>query len=148
MGVIDHIGIKSTRIISLSGEQIITSNSNLTSNRVHNFKHMAQRRVVFKVEVTYDTPLEKLRKIPEDIRSIIAEASDTVFDRAHFALFGAYGLQIETVYYVIGSDYNKYMDVQQRINFQLMEHFQKDGIEFAFPTQTLHIKGPEHPFAP
>jgi len=139
LGVIEHIGIKTTRVRSLSGEQLVFSNSDLTSSRIRNYKRMQKRRVLFKVGVTYQTSLEKLKKIQGIIKGIIQNIEDTVFDRAHFQSFGDFSLNIEVVYYVLSSDYNKYMDVQQRINFGIKEAFEKEGIDFAYPTQTLYL---------
>lgn len=139
MGTVETIGLKTTRIRSISGEEMIFSNSDLTDSRVKNFKRMYNRRVVFSIGVTYDTPLEKLKKIPGIIKKIIEGVKDTKFDRSHFFKYGDFALIYETVYYVVGSDYNKYMDIQQEINFRIREEFDKLKIEFAFPTQTLYI---------
>lgn len=140
MGVVERLGIKSTRISSLSGEQIILSNKDLTDSRVRNFKRMERRRVLFRLGVTYQTSLERLREIPGLIREIVGEIEDTAFDRAHFSSYGDFSLVIEVVYYVIGNDYGKYMDIQQRINFRIHEEFGRRGIEFAYPTQTLFLQ--------
>ncbi len=139
LGTIEYIGIKTTRIRSLGGEMLVFSNSDLTDSRLRNYKLMERRRVVFKLGVVYQTPLEKLKEIPKIIENIIKTTKDTVFDRAHFFSYGDFSLIFEIVYYVLGPDYNKYMDVQQEINFRLKEEFGKRGIEFAYPTQTLYI---------
>ncbi len=137
MGVIEHIGIKSTRIRSLGGEQIVVANSQLASDKIRNYKRMDKRRVLFKLGVTYETPREKLAKIPQMIRQIIEGIKGTAFDRAHFQGFGDFSLNYEIVYYVTGADYNQYMDIQQKINLAIMEAFEKDGIEFAYPTRKV-----------
>ncbi len=139
MGVVDNIGIKTTRISSLSGEQLVFSNSDLTSARVRNYKLMQKRRVVFKLGVTYDTPLEKLKKISGIIKDVVESTENTQFDRAHFFEYGDFALIFEVVYYVTTGDYNKYMDAQQTINFSIKERFEELGVEFAYPTQTLYI---------
>jgi len=139
LGTIEHIGIKTTRIRSLSGEELIVSNNDLTKARIHNFKKLEKRRVVFLLGVTYETPLDKLKQIPEVIRKIINENADVNFDRVHFKEYGAFSLNYEIVYYVIGSDYNLFMDRQQNINLRIFEEFEKLGIQFAYPTQTLYI---------
>lgn len=118
---------------------LIFSNSDLTDSRLRNYKLMERRRVVFKIGVVYQTPLRQLKEIPEIIKGIITNINDTVFDRVHFLAFGDFSLIFEIVYYVIGPDYNKYMDIQQEINFTIKEEFEKRGIEFAYPTQTLYI---------
>jgi small-conductance mechanosensitive channel len=137
MGTVEYIGIKTTRIRSLSGEQIICSNTDLTNSRVHNYKRMRERRVVFSFGVTYDTSPENLQIIPQISRKIIEEVGDTRFDRAHFKSFGNFSLDFEVVYYVLSDDFNLYMDKQQDINLRIFEFFQNQGIEFAFPTQTV-----------
>ncbi|MFC1754638.1 mechanosensitive ion channel family protein [Thermoproteota archaeon] len=139
LGVVEHVGIKTTRISSLGGEQLIFANTDLTNSRVRNYKRMKKRRVVFKLGVTYDTPLEKLQAIPKAIENIIKGVADTTFDRAHFSEYGDFNLVIEIVYYITGSDYNKYMDIQQEINFAIKKEFEARKIEFAFPTQTLYV---------
>lgn len=136
-GTVEFIGIKTTRIASLGGEQLIISNSDLTRSRIHNYKRLLKRRVVFTVMVTYQTPAEKLKMIPQIVRNIIEGIENAAFDRSHFQSFQSLGLNYETVYYVIGPDYNKYMDIQQTINLSIFEEFQKLGIEFAYPVQTL-----------
>lgn len=139
LGTVEHIGIKTTRIRSLGGEQLVFSNTDLTNSRVRNYKRMDKRRVVFKLGVTYQTTLEQVKEIPRIITDIIKGVNDTVFDRAHFFSYGDFSLVFEIVYYVIGSDYNKYMDIQQEINFKIKEEFEKRRIEFAYPTQTLYV---------
>lgn len=140
MGTVEHIGIKTTRLRSLSGEQLIFSNKDLTNSRVRNYKRMQNRRIVFSVGVTYDTPLEKLKEIPLLIGQIIESMDDTKFDRAHFKEFADSSMNFEIVYYVMSQDFNVYMDIQQAINFAIKEAFDARGIEFAFPTQTLYLQ--------
>ncbi len=137
LGVVEHIGIKTTRIRSLGGEQLIFSNTDLTNSRVRNYKRMEKRRVVFKIGITYQTKSDQVKKIPLIVEEIIKSIEDTVFDRAHFFEFGDFSLNFEVVYYVLGSDYNKYMDINQKINLKIKEEFEKHSIEFAYPTQTL-----------
>lgn len=139
MGTIEHIGIKTTRIRSLGGEMLVFSNSDLTDSRLRNYKLMERRRVVFKIGVVYQTPLSQLREIPRIIKDIIDNINDAAFDRAHFFAYGDFSLIFEVVYYVTGGDYNKYMDIQQAINFSIKEEFEKRKIEFAFPTQTVYL---------
>ncbi|WP_276495735.1 mechanosensitive ion channel family protein [Pontibacter litorisediminis] len=138
-GVVDKVGVKTTRIKSLSGEQLVFANSDLTNSRIHNYKQMQQRRVVFKLGVIYQTSYEHLESIPELLRQIV-EAQDMVrFDRAHFVSYGDSSLDFETVYYVLSSNYNDYMDIHQRINLGIFREFQKRGIEFAYPTRTMFV---------
>ena len=139
LGAVEHIGLKTTRIRSLGGEQLVFSNSDLTNTRLRNYKRMEQRRILFKFGVTYDTTAGQLENIPQIVKNIIESIDKTVFDRAHFSQFADYSLVYEVVYYVMSSDYNVYMDVQQEINFALKRKFEDKGIEFAFPTQTVYI---------
>ena len=139
MGVVDHIGIKTTRLLSLGGEQIVFSNTDLTDSRVRNYKRMAKRRVVFKLGVIYQTTTQQLKEIPKIIEDIIKSIEDAIFDRAHFFSYGDFSLDFEIVYYVVGNDYNKYMNLQQEINLRIKEEFEKREIEFAYPTQTLFL---------
>ncbi|MCR4298373.1 MAG: mechanosensitive ion channel family protein [Gallionella sp.] len=140
LGVVEHIGIKTTRIRALGGEQLVFSNTDLTNSRVHNFKKMEKRRVVFKLGVIYQTPAEKLKRIPQIVKDVIDRQEDATFDRGHFASYGDFSLNFEFVYYVTGADYNKYMDIQQAINLAIFEAFEKEGLEFAYPSQTLFVK--------
>jgi len=145
MGSVEHIGLKTTRIRSLSGEQLIFSNADLLQSRIRNFKRMAERRVVFALGVTYQTPTEKLEKIPAMIKEMIEAQELTRFDRAHFKDFGNFSLNFELVYWIATPDYNQYMDTQQRINLLIYKQFAEEGIEFAYPTQTLFLeKNPEN----
>ncbi|MBA9076760.1 MULTISPECIES: mechanosensitive ion channel family protein [Rufibacter] len=138
-GTVDYIGIKTTRVKSLSGEQLVFSNSDLTNSRIHNYKQMMRRRVVFKLGVIYQTSLENVKLIPSLLEEIVKEQRPVQFDRAHFMSYGDSSLDYEVVYYVLDSDYNKYMDIHQSINFKIFEEFQKRGIEFAYPTRTLFM---------
>ena len=139
MGTVENIGIKTTRIRSLSGEEIICANSLLTGSKIKNYKRMFNRRVVFSIGVVYGTPKEKLEKIPVMIKNIIEAIPEAKFDRSHFAKYGDFSLDFETVYYVEGNDYNRYMDAHQKINLAIYEQFAKEGIEFAYPTQTVFV---------
>lgn len=142
-GTVEKIGIKSTRIRALTGEQLVASNSDLIASRIRNFKRMQERRILFQVGVIYQTPPEKVRAIPGHIKEIIQAQEKARFDRSHFKAFGASSLDFETVYYVLEPDYNLFMDVQQAINIAVFEKFAEEGIEFAYPTQTLFIETPQ-----
>ncbi|GAA0528170.1 mechanosensitive ion channel family protein [Chitinophaga japonensis] len=140
MGVVEYIGIKTTRIRSLSGEQLVFSNTDLTNSRVHNYKRMERRRIVFQFRVVYQTPAEKLERIPVIVKEIITGREGLQFDRAHLLSLAPSELLYEVVYYVLTGDYNEYMDHQQAINLALFNTFAKEGIEFAYPTQTLYVQ--------
>lgn len=143
MGSVEYIGLKTTRIRSLSGEQLIFSNSDLLSSRIRNYGRMFERRVVFNIGVTYQTPREKLKLITEIIRKAIETKNKTRFDRCHFMKYGDYALMFETVFYVLSPDYNIYMDIQQAIYFEIHERFEQEQIEFAYPTQKLFVSQSE-----
>jgi len=139
MGSVEYIGLKTTRFRSLSGEQLVFSNNDLLESRIRNFGRMKERRAVFKLGVTYQTPREKLARIPGLIRQAIEAQPKTRFDRSHFNEYGNFSLNFETVYYVAVPDYSTYMDVQQAINLEIHEAFEREGIEFAYPTQTIFL---------
>ena len=140
MGTVEHIGVKTTRLRAIGGEQLIVSNADLTGSRIRNYKTMQQRRVSFTLGITYDTPTEKLKAIPQLIQTIVEETEDATFARAHFASFGSYSLNFEVVYFVQSADYDRYMDINQRINLAIKDGFEKLGISFAFPTSIVQMR--------
>ncbi len=139
LGNVEYVGLKTTRLRSLSGEQLVFSNSDLLNSRIRNYGRMFERRVVFSIGVIYQTPREKLKLIPEIIREAVKAQENSRFDRAHFSKYGSYDLQFETVFYVLSPDYTIYMDIQQAIYFAIHERFEQEGIEFAYPTQTVYV---------
>jgi len=143
LGTVEHIGLKTTRLRSLSGEQLVFANSDLLKSRIRNYKRMAERRIVFSIGVVYQTAPEKLAGITGFIRDIIEGQPQARFDRAHFKGFGSSSLDFEIVYWVTSPDYNLYMDIQQAINLALFRRLQSEGIEFAYPTQTLFLERQE-----
>jgi len=144
MGTVEHVGLKSTRIRSLGGEQLVFANSDLLESRIRNYKRMNERRQVFTVGVTYDTGHDRLTEIPRLLREIVEAQDQTRFDRSHFKSFGDSALVFETVYYMLVPDYNAFMDTQEAINLELYRRFEETGIEFAFPTRTLHVESGSH----
>jgi small-conductance mechanosensitive channel len=136
MGTVEYVGIKTTRIRSLSGEQIIIGNSNLTGSRIHNFKRLVNRRILFSLNIDYRTPNEKLKMLPGLLKTIVEKQKPVLFDRAHFASFGDWSLRFEVVYFVLDPDFNKYMDIQQAINLDLNETLPKNEI---FIVATPHV---------
>ena len=143
VGNVEKVGIKTTRLRSLSGEELVFSNNDLLSSRIRNYGRMYERRVLMSIGVTYQTSVEHLKKIPAMIKEIVESEDDVRFDRSHFKSYGDFALVFETVYYVLSSDYNHYMDIQQSINLQIFEQFGKEGIDFAYPTQTLFLNKTE-----
>lgn len=139
MGVVQKIGIKTTRIRALQGEEIVIANKELTSEKIQNFKKMTERRVAFSFGVTYETPAEKIRAIPGMVQRIITDEALARFDRAHLHKFGDSALVFEAVYYLRSADYNAYMDTQQSLNFKILEAFERESIAFAYPTQKIHL---------
>ncbi len=142
LGSVEQIGLKTTRLRSLSGEQLVFSNTDLLGSRIRNYGRMYERRVMFKIGVTYQTPRQQLEQIPAIIREAVEAQRPVRFDRSHFQSHGDFALIFETVYYVLGPDYKLYMDIQQAINLLIHSRFTEQGIEFAYPTQTLHLHTP------
>ena len=139
-GTVERIGIKTTRIKTLQGEELVVSNAELTSARVQNFKKMQERRIAFQFGVTYETSQEKVKEIPHMVERIFEDLDGARLDRAHFTTFGDSALLYDVVYYVESAEYTDYLNAQQAFNFELMNKFAEVGIEFAYPTQTLYVK--------
>ncbi len=138
-GVVQKIGIKTTRLKTLQGEELVIANKDLTDSRIQNFKRMERRRVVLNLGVVYGTDAEKLKKIPALIKDIIGKIDSAEFDRAHFSRYDDSSLNYEIIYFVDSSEYEKYMDVQQEVNLGIYEKFSEEKIEFAYPTQTIFL---------
>lgn len=138
-GTVKHVGLKTTRIQSLSGEELVISNNDLLKSRIRNYKRMAERRIVFGFGVTYDTSPTALEKLAGEVQRIIEAQPGTRFDRAHFKAFGASSLDFEVVYYMLEPDFASYMNTQQAVNLALLNYCHREGVRFAFPTQTVHI---------
>ncbi len=139
-GTVEKIGMKTTRLKSLTGEELIFSNSDLVGSRIQNYGRLVERRVAFTVGVIYDTPTAKVEKIPGMIEEVVGSQDQARFDRSHFKEFGDSALIVETVYFVLLPEYQYKMDIQQSINLELMRRFESEGIEFAFPTQTILLE--------
>ncbi|QMV64960.1 mechanosensitive ion channel family protein [Pseudomonas berkeleyensis] len=144
-GSIEHIGLKTTRIRSLSGEQVVCANADLLRQIVHNYKRMDTRRIVFKFGINYDTSSEKVRQVAEKVGEIIRATPKTRFDRAHFLGFDESQLTFEVVYIVLTSDYNQYMDIQQEINLHLLDALRELDVRFALPRRDLRLVGEKMP---
>lgn len=143
LGTVERVGLKTTRVRSLSGEQLVFSNADLLGSRIRNFKRMYERRVVFTFGVEYGTPRAELEWIPSAVREVVEALPDTRFDRAHFKEYGDSSLNFEVVYFVLSPDFNVYMDRQQSINLEIYRLFEEREIAFAFPTRTLHLVNQE-----
>lgn len=142
-GTVERIGIKTTRLRSLSGEQLICSNNDLLSTRVRNLRRMWERRVVFSIGVVYETPYETLSRIPGMLKEIVESEARVRFDRAHFASYGDFSLNFEIVYYVLTPEYIDYMNTQQSINLKIFKRFEEENIAFAYPTRTVIVASGE-----
>ena len=138
---VEKIGIRSTHLRSLRGEIVVINNSKLTSSNIENFATMQQRRMIYSIGVTYQTTADQIQSIPTTIQTIIENTNHTIFNRCHFTTFGDYSLNFEIVYYIDNRDYTLAMDIQQSINLSIMRKFEEQGIEFAFPSQTLYLEG-------
>jgi small-conductance mechanosensitive channel len=141
LGTVEYVGLKTTRIRSLGGEQLVFSNADLLKSRLQNMTRLETRRAAFTVGVTYDTPAPKLRAIPGMLAEIVKAQPKVRLDRAHFTGVGPSSMNFEVVYFYESPDYIAFMDVQQEINLQMVERFDAEGIEFAYPTQTLQVRG-------
>jgi small-conductance mechanosensitive channel len=139
-GTVEHIGIKTTRVRSISGEELIFSNKNLLESRIHNFKRMWRRRMIHKIGVLYSTAPDVLKQIPFWIETIIKKHEKVEFDRAHLIGFGDSSIDFEFVYYVSDIDYNVALQINESILLEILAKFNQEGVSFAFPTRTLHIE--------
>ena len=139
-GNVEKVGLKTTRVRSLSGEQLVFSNNDLLNSRIRNYGQMVERRIVFALGVVYQTTHKQLEQIPGIIEDVIVKQDLARFDRAHFRAYGDYSLNFEIVYYVESSDYKLYMNIQQAVNLEIFRRFAEAGIEFAYPTQTLFVE--------
>ena len=141
-GTVEHIGLKTTRVRSVSGEQIIVGNADLLKSRLRNYRRMYQRRAVFNLDVTFDTSPEILERLPGVVEKIISSQSPVKFDRCHVASFGESAIRLEAVYFVLDPDYKRYMDIQQAINLEILRRFATERVSFAFPSRTVYHEGP------
>jgi small-conductance mechanosensitive channel len=139
-GTVEKVGLKTTRVRSLSGEQLVFSNALLLNAQLRNFKRMNERRIAFAIGVTYETPLEKLRALPGWLKAAVEAQPKARFDRAHFKSYGDFSLNFEIVYYVLSAEFNVYMDTQQGINLTIYEKLAQEGVQFAYPTRTLYLR--------
>ncbi len=143
-GSVQSIGLKTTRLRSLTGEELVFANNDLLQSRIRNYGRMTERRILFTVGVTYQTPREKLEKIPTILREAVEAQEMARHDRSHMKAFGDFAIIFETVYYVLVPDFTVYMDVQQAMNLRIHARFEEAGIEFAYPTRTVHlVKSPD-----
>ena len=143
VGTVEHIGIKTTRLRSIGGEELVAANTDLTNSRIQNFRRMRRRRIVFTLGVTYETTQAQMEAIPGLIQTVIDATEGVTFDRAHFLAFGDFSLNYEVVYYVETGDYAAYMDAQQHMNWGIKAAFETHHIQFAYPTQLLHLTNAE-----
>lgn len=139
-GTVEKVGLKTTRVRSLGGEQLVFANAQMLNGRIRNYKRMQERRIEFGIGVTYETPLEKLRALPGWLREAVESQPGGRFDRAHFKEYADFSLNFEIVYYVLSPDYNKYMDLQQAINLAIFDKCAREGVQFAYPTRTLYVR--------
>lgn len=139
-GTVEKIGMKTTRIRTTQGEELVISNTELTEARVRNFKKMEKRRVAFELGVTYETKQDKLKAIPDIIKEIVGAVKGAEYDRCHFKSYGDSSLNFEIVYYVNSAEYADYMNVNQVVNLKIFERFAKEKIDFAYPTRTVFLQ--------
>jgi small-conductance mechanosensitive channel len=144
-GSVEKVGLKTTRLRSVTGEQLVVSNTDLLGSRIRNYGRMFERRVEFSIGVTYQTPAETLKRIPGMIQEAVESQQSVRFDRAHFSAYGDSALVFTVAYFVLSANYTLYMDIQQNINLLLYERFAQEGIEFAYPTRTVFLAGAASP---
>lgn len=142
-GSVEKIGIKTSHLRSPDGQQLVMPNAELVKSVIHNYKRQKRRRIVFRIGVVYSTPAEKIRKIPGWIRELVQKENNVTFDRTHLVAFGSSSLDIEIVYFLESADFMLYMDTHHRICLHIIEKFEQEGIEFAFPTQTIYLNNEE-----
>lgn len=144
MGTVENIGIKTTRLRSLSGEELIFANKDLLESRVKNFKRMYERRAVLNFDISYFTPVEKLKSIPQWIEGFVKEQDLLRFERCHLSTFTEASLKYELVYWVTDPDQGKYMDRQQALIYKILRRFQEEDIRFALGTRAVkvHLENP------
>ncbi len=142
IGTIEKVGIKTTRARSITGEEIVFPNSLLLQGRIRNYRRMQERRVSFIIGVTYDTSLDKVRAIPSWVKAAVEAQPRARFERAHFASFAASSLDFEIIYWVKDREFLTYRDVHQEILLAIGECFRLEGVDFAFPSQTLYVANP------
>ncbi len=138
-GTVERIGVKNTRIRTLDGYQLIVPNRKITDANINNYEFMKKRRVLFNIGVVYGTSREKLEKVPVILKEIIEKHSEAEFSRVHFKEIGDFSLNFEVVFYVLDSSFEKYLDIRQAINLEILKRFEEEKIEFAFPTQTIFL---------
>lgn len=145
MGTVEKIGIKTSHVRSISGEQLVMPNAELVKSVIHNFKRLEKRRVIFKLGVSYSTSAENLALIPKIISDAILANEKTMVDRSHLQGFGDSSINFETIYFVESAEYNVYMDINQAVCMQVLQQFRQLGIEIAYPTRTLFIENSSVP---
>ncbi len=138
-GVVEKIGIKTTHVRSLDGQQLVMPNAEMAKSVIQNFKRLERRRVVFVLGVVYNTPVRLLRQLPVIVRETIGSKEMAGFDRVHLVSFGDFSINYEIVYYVESADFLLYRDLHHSVCLDLFEAFEKAGIGFAYPTQTVYI---------
>jgi small-conductance mechanosensitive channel len=139
-GTVSHIGVKTTRLTSLTGEQLVFSNKTLLESQIQNFKRMNERRTLIKIGVTYSTDREKLGNIPVWLKAFVEENQKLRFDRCHFTGFGASSLDFELVFFTLSAEYNDFADTQQQVLFKILDKFSAEGVDFAYPSTSLYIE--------
>lgn len=138
MGTVTKVGIKSTRIQSLSGEELSISNSVLLKDLIHNYSRRQERRVLFTFRLPFDTPRDKIPEAIKRVRGFIESEAQTRFDRGYLSGFGESGLDFEFVYYVLDPDYNLYVGIQHRINLKMLDAWDELGLQFGVPARKVH----------
>jgi small-conductance mechanosensitive channel len=139
VGAVEHIGIKTTRLRSDSGEQIIVSNADVLRSRVRNFGRAPEQRILAAIRVTYATPGPTLQEIPKLLENIVRSQANARFERCHLTTIGDSCLQFDLSYFVQQPKVNSLLDLQQAVNLRIVDEFRRLGVEFAYPTQRVMV---------
>jgi small-conductance mechanosensitive channel len=139
IGTVEYIGIKTTRLRSDGGEQIILSNADILKSRVRNFSRLAEQRVLASIRLTYDTPADKLKEMPKVLENIVREHAQARFERCHLKSLGESSFLFELSYFVQQPASNSILDLQQAVNFRIIDEMRRLGVEFAYPTQLVFL---------
>lgn len=144
-GTIEHVGLKTTRIRSVNGEQVIIANADLLRSRIQNHERRLDRRVLFNLDVAYDTAPEKIERIPAMVKAIVEKHSPVRFGRCHFLAWTDSALRFEVVFHVLDADYERYADIQHAVNIEILRRFATEKIEFALPARAVIMKRDPQP---
>lgn len=141
-GTVEHIGIKTTRLRSTTGEEVIFSNSDILNSRIRNYQRLRERRSVFQLRVSYDTPVEKVAAIPSLLSTIVAAQRSVTLERAHLVSLGESAMLFEVSLLFHTPSFIEFVDAQQEINLAVLRRFRDEGIRIGLPAEVVHLRRP------